>query len=153
MPVIDVDSIVPNSGSTYPKPFDEIASKKSWLELGQAAGLTQFGVSMMTIEPGGMSSQRHWHEGEDEFLLMISGELVLVEENKETVMRSGDMAGFKAGIENGHHMVNRSEGEAKFLIVGTSAANDICHYPDIDLRFEANEKGDRYVNKAGIAYK
>ncbi len=153
MPVIDVDSIVPNSGSNYPKPFDEIASKKSWLELGQAAGLTQFGVSMMTIEPGGMSSQRHWHEGEDEFLLMISGELVLVEENKETVMRSGDMAGFKAGIENGHHMVNRSEGEAKFLIVGTSAANDICHYPDIDLRFEANEKGDRYVNKAGIAYK
>ncbi len=153
MPIIDVDSIVPNSGSSYPKPFDEIASKKTWLELGQAAGLTQFGVSMMTIEPGGMSSQRHWHEGEDEFLLMISGELVLVEENNETVMRSGDMAGFKAGIENGHHMVNRSEEEAKFLIVGTSAINDICHYPDIDLRFEANEKGDSFVNKAGIAYK
>ena len=152
MPIIDVDSIVPNSGSSYPKPFDEIASKKTWLELGQAAGLTQFGVSMMTIEPGGMSSQRHWHEGEDEFLLMVSGELVLVEENNETLMRSGDMAGFKAGIENGHHMVNRSEDEAKFLIVGTSATNDICHYPDIDLRFEANENGDHFFNKAGIAY-
>lgn len=125
---------------------------KSWLELGNAASLTQFGVNLMTIEPSGMSSQRHWHEGEDEFLLMLSGELVLVEENEETIMRTGDMAGFKAGVENGHHMVNRSSDEAKFLVVGTIANPDICHYPDIDLRFEADEKGERFVNKAGTEY-
>ena len=152
MPKIDVASITPNSGSSYPEPFDDLPSRKSWLELGQAAGLTQFGVSMMTIEAGAISSQRHWHEGEDEFLLMVSGELVLVEDNSETIMRSGDMAGFKAGVANGHHMVNRTNENAQFLVVGTSATNDICHYPDIDLRFEANENGERFVNKAGIAY-
>lgn len=152
MPKIDIASIVPNKGSGYPEPFRELASRKSWLELGQAANLTQFGVSLMTIEPGGISSQRHWHEGEDEFLLMLSGELVLVEEDGETIMRTGDMAGFKAGVANGHHMVNRSNTEAKFLIVGTSAASDICHYPDIDLRYENDENGDRFVNKAGIPY-
>ena len=86
------------------------------------------------------------------FLLMLSGELVLVEEDSETLMKSGDMAGFKAGVTNGHHMVNRSSSEAKFLVVGTSAIHDICHYPDIDLRFESDENGQRFVNKAGDPY-
>ncbi len=152
MPKIDIALIEPNSGSSYPEPFDDLPSRKSWLELGKAASLTQFGVNLMTIEPGGISSQRHWHEGEDEFLLMMSGELVLVEEDGETTMRTGDMAGFKAGVANGHHMVNRSGEEAKFLVVGTSATTDICHYPDIDLRFESNETGERFVTKAGIPY-
>ncbi len=152
MPKIDVESIVPNSGSSYPEPFRELATRKSWLELGKAAGLTQFGVSLMTIEPGGISSQRHWHEGEDEFLLMLSGELVLVEEDSETIMHSGDTAGFKARAANGHHMVNRSTAEAKFLVVGTSATRDVCHFPDIDLRFETDENGERFVNKAGAPF-
>ena len=152
MPKIDIDTITPNSGSGYPEPFREAASHKSWLALGEAAGLTQFGVNLMTIEPGSISSQRHWHENEDEFLIMISGELVLVEEDRETVMQPGDTAGFKAGIENGHHMVNRSTKQAKFLVVGTVATPDTCHYPDIDLRFEADENGERFVNKAGIPY-
>lgn len=153
MPKIDIASITPSKGSSYPEPFREMASKKSWLELGQAAGLTQFGASLMTIEPGSISSQRHWHEGEDEFLMMLSGELVLVEEDSETIMRSGDVAGFKAGVSNGHHMVNRSNEDAKFLVVGTSATKDICHYPDIDLRFEADENGERFVSKSGVPYK
>ena len=153
MPKIDIASITPNKGSSYPEPYREMAAKKTWLELGKAAGLTQFGASLMTIEPGSISSQRHWHEGEDEFLMMLSGELVLVEENSETIMRAGDMAGFKAGVANGHHMVNRSNEEAKFLIVGTSATIDTCHYPDIDLQFEADENGQRFVNKAGVPYK
>ncbi len=152
MPKIELESIVPNSGSSYPEPFRDLASKKSWLELGKAAGLNQFGVSLMTIESGGISSQRHWHECEDEFLLMLSGELVLVEEDGETIMHSGDMAGFKAGVANGHHMVNRSTADAKFLVVGTSATNDVCHYPEIDLRFETDENGERFVNKAGDLY-
>jgi len=152
MPKIDLDQIEPNQGSSYPELFRELPAKKSWLELGLAAGLTQFGVKLMTIESGGISSQRHWHEGEDEFLLMMSGELVLVEEDGETIMRSGDMASFKAGVANGHHMVNRSSAEAKFLVVGTSSPTDICHYPDIDLRFEADENGERFVNRAGVPY-
>ena len=153
MPKIDIASITPNKGSSYPEPFREDASHKSWLELGQAAGLTQFGASLMTIEPGSISSQRHWHEGEDEFLMMLSGELVLVEEDGESIMRFGDVAGFKAGVANGHHMVNRSNEEAKFLVIGTSATKDTCHYPDIDLRFETDENGERFVNKAGVPYK
>ncbi len=153
MPKIDIASITPNKGSSYPEPFREDASHKSWLELGLAAGLTQFGASLMTIEPGSISSQRHWHEGEDEFLMMLSGELVLVEEDGESIMRFGDVAGFKAGVANGHHMVNRSNEEAKFLVVGTSATKDTCHYPDIDLRFETDKNGERFVNKAGVPYK
>jgi len=152
MPKIDIASITPDKGSSYPEPYREMAAKKTWLELGKAAGLSQFGASLMTIEPGSISSQRHWHEEEDEFLMMLSGELVLVEEGHETIMRTGDMAGFKAGVANGHHMVNRSNEEAKFLVVGTSATNDVCHYPDIDLRFEADENGERFVNKAGVPY-
>ena len=153
MPKIDIASITPEKGSSYPEPYREMAAQKTWLELGKAAGLTQFGASLMTIEPGSISSQRHWHEGEDEFLMMLSGELVLVEEDSETIMRAGDVAGFKAGVANGHHMVNRSNDEAKFLVVGTSATIDTCHYPDIDLRFEADENGQRFVTKAGVPYK
>ncbi len=85
--------------------------------------------------------------------MMLSGELVLVEDNSETIMRSGDVAGFKAGVANGHHMVNRSNEDANFLVVGTSASKDICHYPDIDLRFESDENGERFVNKSGVPYK
>ena len=125
MPKIDIDKIVPNVGSGYPEPFKDLASKKSWLEIGLAANLSQFGVNLMAIEPGGISSQRHWHEQEDEFLLMISGELVLVEEGSETIRHAGDMAGFKANIEYCLHIVNRSSSEAIFLVVGTSSNNDI----------------------------
>ncbi len=152
MPKIELDAIVPNKGSGYPEPFRALPAKKSWLEVGEAGGLTQFGASLMTIEPGGISSQRHWHEHEDEFLLMTDGELVLVEDESETLMRCGDMATFKAGVANGHHMVNRSSTEAKFLVIGTRSSKDVCHYPDIDLRFECDESGDRFVNRAGKIY-
>jgi uncharacterized cupin superfamily protein len=109
-------------------------AKRHYRRLGPASGLEDFGVSHVVLEPGGISSQRHWHEGEDEFVVMISGEAVLVEEGAETILRAGDCAAFPKGEPNGHHLVNRSDGDCLFIAVGRPAATD-AHYPAIDLLF------------------
>lgn len=108
------------------------------LKLHEQAGLTDFGVNLTTIPPGGWSSQRHWHHGQDEFVFVVEGELVLVEEDAETVLRSGDCAGFKAGVANAHHLQNRSGHDAVILEVGTKRADDAVEYPDIDANANAS---------------
>ena len=152
MPKIDVGALPVRSGTTYPEPFDRIVAGREWHALGDAVGLTQFGVNLMRLKPGAASSARHWHEQEDEFVYMVEGELVLVEDDGETVMLPGDMAGFKAGFPNGHHLVNRTDRDAIFLVVGTRALRERCHYPDIDLVHE--QDGDRYrlTHKSGAPY-
>ncbi len=112
-------------------------------------GLTQFGANLVRVEPGAWSSLRHWHEEEDEFLIMVSGELVLIEDEGESVMRAGDCAGFPKGSGNGHHLVNRSSEEGVFLVVGTRGSKERCHYPDADLVFVGDEKGERYTTRSG----
>ena len=153
MPKIDAAALPVKSGTGYPQPYRALVKGRSWLALGDAAGLTQFGVNLVTLAPGAGSSQRHWHEAEDEFVIVMSGELVLIEDEGETVMRAGDAAGFKAGVANGHHLINRSAGHASFLVVGSRAEAERCHYPDIDLRYEGDGEGERFVNRAGEAYK
>ena len=81
-----------------------------------------------------------------------AGELVLVESNGETTMAPGDAAAFPAGVANGHHLINRSNRDATFLVVGTRASRERCHYPDIDLMFVADDVGERYTNRSGDAY-
>jgi uncharacterized cupin superfamily protein len=149
MPKIDVAGVSVKSRTYYPAPFDAAVKGRSWRALGEAAGLTQFGVNLVRLNPGAASSQRHWHENEDEFLLVLEGELVLVEDEGETVLRSGDAAGFKAGVPNGHHLLNRSDLDALFLVVGTRAPTERGHYPDIDLAYEKTAAGSRFTNKAG----
>ena len=97
-----------------------------------AGGLTQFGAFVETLEPGSRSSDRHWHEGEDEFAFVLSGEVALVEDAGETVLRPGDAAAWPAGVANGHQLVNRSEAPASYLIVGTRAQDDRVHYSELD---------------------
>jgi uncharacterized cupin superfamily protein len=152
MPKIDLDAVKVRSGTSYPEPFAQIVAGREWQSLGDAAGLTQFGVNLMRIKPGAASSARHWHEQEDEFVYMIEGELVLVEDEGETIVKPGDAAGFKAGVANGHHLVNRTGRDAVFLVVGTRAARERCHYPDIDLVHD--QDGDRYrlTHKSGEPY-
>jgi uncharacterized cupin superfamily protein len=152
MPKIDLSALPVRSGSNYPEPFDRIVSGREWRSLGDVAGLTQFGVNLMRLRPDAASSARHWHEQEDEFVYMIEGELVLVEDEGETIVKAGDVAGFKAGVANGHHLVNRSDGDAVFLVVGTRAPRERCHYSDIDLVQE--QDGDRYLltHKSGAPY-
>ena len=107
MPKLDLDAIEQTNRTGYPPPYDAPMAKRHYRRLAPAAGLEDFGVSHVMLEPGGISSQRHWHEGEDEFVVMLAGEAVLIEDEGETVMRAGDCAAFPKGVANGHHLVNR----------------------------------------------
>jgi len=133
MPKIDVAAVNASTGSTYPEPYATQMGARSFQPLGDAAGLTQFGVNLVTMQPGDTSSLRHWHSGEDEFVWIVSGELVLVQDGGETILKPGDAAGFKAGDPDGHHLQNRSGEVASFLAIGTRAERDTCTYSDVDL--------------------
>ena len=152
MPKIDVSSLPERTGSAYPAPFDEIAKDRARKRLGDVAGLTQFGVNLMHLPPGAGSSQRHWHTGSDEFVYVISGEVVLVSDDGEEVLRAGDAAGFKAGDTNGHCLQNRSNGDACVLEVGTRTATDIGHYSDIDMVAPADGRPSVYTRRDGTPY-
>jgi uncharacterized cupin superfamily protein len=149
MPKIDRVSAPRSSGSRYPSPFDGPCRARSWLRLGEAAGLTQFGVNLVTLPPGTWSSQRHWHSHEDEFAYVLSGEVVLVTNAGEAILGPGDCAGFKAGDRDGHCLQNRSDADVTLLVVGSRDDADHGEYPDIDLAF----KPGRYSGKSGYIHK
>ena len=149
MPKIDLDSIPQSNRTTYPEPFAAPMSKRHVRRLAPVVGLTDFGVSHVVLEPGGISSQRHWHEEEDEFVVILSGEAVLVEDGGETLMRAGDCAAFPKGVADGHHLVNRSGSDCVFLAFGRVPAG-MAHYPDIDLCWDGANK--RYTSKDGTPY-
>lgn len=142
------------AGTRYPAPFDIPCRTRQWLRLGDAAGLTQFGVNLLTLPAGGWSSQRHWHSHEDEFVFVVLGEVVLVTDAGEALLRAGDSAGFKAGSRDGHHLQNRSGSEAVLLVVGGRDDADHGEYPDIDLKFTARRYsgGGAYQHKDGTPY-
>ena len=150
MPKLKIDSIPERRGSNYPAPFDRQVGPFVRQRLGDAGGLTQFGVNRLQLPPGSWSGQRHWHSEDDEFVLVISGELVLVTDSGEQVMRPGDCAAFPADAPNGHHLVNRSDAMAVCLEVGSRNANDAVVYPDIDLVFDPAIDG--YARRDGSAY-
>jgi len=138
-------------GSGYPSPFDEPCRLRKRWRLGDAAGLTQFGVNLMRLPPGAWSSQRHWHAEEDEFVWVLEGEVVLVADEGEQTLRPGDCAGFPAGVANGHQLQNRSDRDAVVLEVGSRRPSDeVCDYPDIDLVLKP-EVG--FVHRDGRPYK
>jgi len=124
MPRIDVTTVPARKGSGYPTPFDAPCSERTRRRLGEAGGLRDFGVNLMTLPPGGWSSQRHWHSDEDEFVYVLEGELVLCEDHGETVLKAGDAAGFKANSGNGHCLINRTQQDAVYIEVGTRTVNE-----------------------------
>ena len=144
---IDSDQVQTRFGTSYPPPYDApCAQRKRW-KLGDAAGLTQFGVNLLRLPPGQWSSQRHWHEAEDEFVYVLEGEVVLITEAGEETLGPGDCAGFKAGVADGHHLQNRSSREAVLLEVGSRRpGEEAVHYPDIDLDLPRGATG--YVRKS-----
>jgi uncharacterized cupin superfamily protein len=148
MKKIDIDKAPIRSGTAYPAPYDAPCRERTRWRLGKAAGLTQFGVNRLLLPPGQWSSQRHWHHENDEFVMVLEGEVVLVTDAGEEVLRAGDCAGFPAGDRNGHHFQNRSGADALLLEVGSSFPGDVAEYPDIDMRAEP----DRYVHKDGTPY-
>ncbi|MBL0925426.1 MAG: cupin domain-containing protein, partial [Sphingomonadaceae bacterium] len=119
-----------------------------WRRLAPAGGLTQIGASHVVLKPGAWSSQRHWHEGEDELVIMLSGEAVLIEDDGETVMRAGDIAAWPAGVRNGHHLVNRTDTDCVFVAIGTGERSEGGGYSDIDMMFGP----DGYFHKDGTPY-
>ena len=133
MPVIDPTKVPVRTGSIYPEPYAAMMKGRSSLRLGEVGGLTQFGVNLVMLEPGAMSSLRHWHHNEDEFVWIVDGECTLVQDEGETVMRPGDCAAFPAGSTNGHHFVNRSGKPARFMVVGTKAPQETAVYSDVDM--------------------
>jgi uncharacterized cupin superfamily protein len=144
---IDPSKAPAGEGTRYPPPYNAPCKSRRWLRLGDAAGLTQFGVNIVTLDPGVWSSQRHWHEKEDEFVYVLDGELVLITDAGEEIMHAGDCAGFKAGVRDGHHLVNRSNAPARFLVVGSRDEADWGEYPDIDMKFLPGRGG--YTRKNG----
>ena len=149
MPKIDIDSLPIEVRSGYPAPHDRLVAGRSRKRLGNAVELSQFGVNLTTLKPGSASALRHWHDKEDEFVYVLSGELTLVENDGETIMRPGDAAGFKAGVANGHHLVNRSAHEAVYLEIGSRMPGENAHYPDVDLAFLRTDAGYVYTRKDG----
>ena len=151
MPKIDISNVPVEVRSSYPAPHDKVVAGRSRKRLGNVVGLDQFGVNLTTLQPGTASALRHWHEKEDEFVYVVAGEIVLVEDEGETIMRSGDAAGFKAGVANGHHLVNRSGTDAVYLEIGSRKDGERAHYPDVDLAVMKTETGHRYSRKDGSA--
>ena len=152
MPKIDIGSAPEQNTCGYPAPFHEIARGRFRKRLGDAGRLDQFGVNLCRIAPGSASSQRHWHEKEDEFVYVVDGELILIEDEGDAVLRAGDVAAFKAGVSNGHHLVNRSSRDALVLEIGTRAPSDRATYSDIDMQVVCDESGDRYLHRDGTPY-
>lgn len=152
MPKIDIDKIQIDISTGYPAPHNKAVVGRSRKRLARAAGLTHFGVNLCTLKPGAASSQRHWHEKEDELVYVLEGEVVLCEDGGETILRPGDAAAWKAGVPDGHCLINRSNHDAVFIEVGTRAQAERAHYSDIDMMVLRDEHGARYTKKNGEPY-
>jgi len=148
MPKLDLEAIEQINRTGYPAPFAAPVAGRWYRRLAPAGGLTAFGVSQVTLRPGAWSSQRHWHAGEDEFVVMIAGEAVLVDDNGEHVLRAGDCAAFPMNDGNGHHLQNRSDADCTFIVVGAGQQSG-GDYPDIDMRFTPE---GTYVHDDGTPY-
>ena len=150
MPKIDFAAVPARVGSGYPAPFDAPCASRTRRRLGDAGGLRDFGVNLMTLPPGGWSSQRHWHSDEDEFVFVLEGELKLVEDDCATLLRAGECAAFPKRTGNGHHLINESSAVAVYLEVGSRQPNDLTTCSDIDM-MSSNADG-RFVRKDGSPY-
>ena len=152
LPALDPMTVEPTHGSNYPASFKPRVAGRSKQRLGDALGLNNFGVNLTTLKPGAASALRHWHAKQDEFVYIVSGEVVLLTERGEQVLGPGMCAGFPAGKADGHHLVNRSPRDAVYLEVGDRIAGDGATYPDDDLVALALGRGWQFTRKDGTPY-
>jgi uncharacterized cupin superfamily protein len=150
MPKIDVSAEPRRKGTGYPPQFNARSADRIRQRLGNAGGLTDFGINLVHLPPGNWSSQRHWHSHEDEFVYVLEGELTLIEDGGETVLRAGDCAAFPKNSGNGHHMINKSSAMAIYLEIGSRQPADVTTCADIDM-MSTNADG-RFVHKDGTPY-
>jgi len=137
MPKIDIKSVPERTGSSYPSPHHVKVEDRIRQRLGDAGGLTDFGVNLLRLKPGVWSSQRHWHTHEEEFVFIVAGEVVLVTDKGEEILRAGDCAAFPKNVADGHQIINRTGKDVLVLEVGTNSVDDVCTYPDIDMKVDA----------------
>ncbi|MGC1309234.1 MAG: cupin domain-containing protein [Phormidesmis sp.] len=150
---IDLSCVPVETGTGYPDEFKALVAGRSRQRVGNAAGLKNFGVNLTTLEPGSASALRHWHSAQDEFIYVVCGELILITNKGEQTLGPGDMAGFAAGVADGHHLVNRSDAPAVYLEVGDRTTPDRADYPDIDLVYAPTAAGEsQFEHKDGRAY-
>lgn len=149
MPKIDIANIALDTSSAYPPPYNKAVEGRSRKRLGNAVGLSQFGVNVCTLKPGAASSLRHWHRNEDEFVYVLEGEVTLCEDSGETVLRPGDAAGWKAGVANGHCLINRSQRDVVILEVGSRYDREVAEYPDHDMKYERDGASRKVTRKNG----
>ena len=150
MPKADLSSIEETNATGYPEPYARDVAPRRYRRVGTATGLTRLGMTHCTLDPGGWSSQRHWHKGIDEIVVMLDGEAVLVEDGGETLLRPGDLATFPRNVANGHHLVNRSHKPCTFVAIDNKEGEGDCHYPDVDLIWNMGE--ERYTHRDGTPY-
>ena len=148
MPKLDLSSLPVRTGSNYLPPFDGPVLARSWRAVAAAGGLCQFGANLVTLESGAWSSQRHWHDEEDELLIMLSGEAVLVEDGGRTVLRPGDVCAWPKGVANGHHLINESASDCSFIAISAGNKDGTGAYSDIDMKFDA----EGFYHKDGTPY-
>lgn len=146
-------NVPPTRATVYPPPWRENTGALTWKAVGNALGLTRFGVNIVTLDPGARSSQRHWHRAQDEFVYVIGGEMTLVSEAGETPVRAGHCLGFRAGVPDGHCLINTGTAPATYLVVGDRTRPEHVTYPDIDLELDGNPAtGPRWLHKDGTPY-
>src|SRR3546814_12976255 len=133
LPALDPATVEARKGSSYPEPWRSACGEREKQALGDALGLNAFGVNLVRLPPGALSSQRHWHSQEDEFVYLLEGELTLITDSGEQVLKRGMAAGFPAGKDDGHHMANNRKARAGYLEVGNRALDDAPTDPAIDL--------------------
>lgn len=149
MPKIDLSSVPVRTGSGYPGTLAAEMDGRAQQAVGDAGRITQFGANMVTLSPGAKSSLRHWHEQQDEFLVVLAGELTLVDDSGETKLVPGDCAAFPAGDPNGHNLVNNSNADGRFLVVGTRTPSETGWYADLDMKATSDDQGLRFTRKDG----
>ncbi len=151
-PALDPTTVPSNNSTSYPEPYRALVVGRHKKRLGDALGLKNFGANLVRLEPGAGSAQRHWHSTEDEFVWVVEGELVLISDGGEQTLRAGHAAGFPAGVRDGHHLVNRTDRDAVFLVVGDRHEDDEVGYPDIDLHYGSVDGQWVFLHKDGTPW-
>jgi uncharacterized cupin superfamily protein len=151
MPKIDINALPVETGSGYPGHRAALMDGRSQVRLGDVSGLSQFGVNLVQLEPGAVSSLRHWHEKQDEFLVVTEGVCTLIDDHGETPLNTGDCAAFPAGDANGHMIKNTSAAPAAFVVVGTRTQTETGYYSDEDMMVTLADGKMAFTKKDGSA--
>jgi uncharacterized cupin superfamily protein len=153
LPAIDPADVESQRGSRYPGRLKEVVGARIKQRLGDAVGLTRFGVNLVRMPPKSWSALRHWHTHQDEFIYVLEGELTLVTDSGRQTLKPGHAAGFPAGRNDGHHLINESGRDAVYLEVGDRPASEKVYYPEEDLVAEVDGPGGaRFVHRDGRPY-